>query len=85
MAEVVRVDRSGPKPSIAREKLLPAPDAHEPLRLEQEALAAAVRGAPSAGVTGEEGRRALAAALQVLDAMARHSDRVAVLRGITPT
>ncbi len=67
----------GPMPEIRRERIEPAEGPKpEPLRLEQEAFLACVRGeTPSPGVTGDEGRRALDAALRVLDAMADHARR----------
>jgi predicted dehydrogenase len=80
VAEIVRVERAGTKPQIVREKTEPPQDAHEPLRLEQEALIAARAGELSSGVTGDEGRRALGAALRVLDAMAAHAARVEASR-----
>lgn len=79
-AEIVTLDRSGERPQMKRDKVTPDPDApqQEPLRLEQEAFLAAVRGeAPSPGVSGEEGRRALDAALRVLAAMEAHARVVA--------
>lgn len=79
VAEVVGIDRRGERPQIRREKTMAA-DAPEPLRLEQEALLAARRGEPSAGVTGLEGRRALAAARRVLEALDAHAARVATAR-----
>ena len=74
-AEVVTLVPGDPRPEIRREKVAPEPNAvrPEPLRLEQEAFLACVRGdSPSPGVTGEEGRRALDAALRVLEAMEEH-------------
>ena len=84
-AEIVRVERGGERPEIVREKL-DAPAAEnrpEPLRIELEAFLAEVRAsrgetapaAPAAIASGLEGRRALSAALRVLEAMERQASR----------
>lgn len=81
VAEVVSLDRSGgARPEIRREKIVAPADAPEPLRLEQEELLAARAGRASQGTTGEEGRRALDAALRVLAALDAHAARVAAAR-----
>jgi hypothetical protein len=49
----------------------------EPLRLEIESFLAAVQGAPVI-VTGEDGRRALALAVDVTDKIREHAARVGV-------
>jgi predicted dehydrogenase len=83
-AEVVRLDRTAmPRPEMRRDKTGPDPATPdpEPLRLEQAAFLEAVRrrgGSP--GVSGEEGRRALDAALRVLAAMEAHRELVETLR-----
>ena len=50
-------------------------EAGEPLRLEIEAFLAAVRGREVPVVSGEDGRRALALALEIHEAMAAHARR----------
>jgi predicted dehydrogenase len=47
-------------------------DGGEPLRREQESFIAAVRGEASVPVTGDDGRRALAAALEIVERIGRH-------------
>lgn len=47
-------------------------DGVEPLRSELEAFLAAVRGEAPVPVTGEDGRRALAVALEIVESMERH-------------
>lgn len=82
-AEIVTVKHGGARPEIVREKLGPVEGEAkpEPLRLEQAAFLKAVRGeSPSPGVAGEEGRRALAAALRVLESMAEHARRAGLAR-----
>ena len=73
-AEIVTLAPGEPRPEIRREKIVPGEGPlPEPLRLEQEALLRCLRGESAVpGVTGEEGRRALDAALRVLDAMDEH-------------
>ncbi len=51
-------------------------DGQEPLRLELEAFARAVRREASVAVSAEEGRMALAIALEIVDRIKRHQDRV---------
>ena len=55
---------------IVERVVLEAPEA-DSLRLELQSFVAAVRGEERAGVTGEEGRAALALALQVIEAVNR--------------
>jgi predicted dehydrogenase len=76
-AEIVTLGPGAGRPEIRREKMAPPEGAvkPEPLRLEQAALLAALRGdSATPGVTGEEGRRALDAALRVLAAMEAHAE-----------
>jgi hypothetical protein len=80
VAEVVGIDRRGERPQIRREKIVASEGAAEPLRLEQEALVAARRGEASNGVSGTQGRRALAAARRVLEALDAHAARVDAAR-----
>jgi predicted dehydrogenase len=47
-------------------------DGREPLRVELEAFTAAVRGEAPVKVTGEDGRRALGTALEIVDRIERH-------------
>jgi predicted dehydrogenase len=51
---------------------------HEPLRRQHEAFVRSVRGEPGPGVTGREGRRALALARTILERIAEHN------RGLGP-
>jgi len=50
-------------------------EAGEPLRLEIEAFLGAVRARSVPAVSGEDGRRALALALEIHEAMAAHARR----------
>jgi predicted dehydrogenase len=63
----------GPAPGIALEK--PKVQAREPLRSEIESFLAAVRQRSTPAVTLEDGRRALAAALEINAAIAEHRRR----------
>jgi predicted dehydrogenase len=82
-AEMSFVVRGAGRPEIRVERIDPPEEpGPEPLRLEQEAFMRAVRGGSGEpGASGLEGRRALAAALAVLEAMRQHAVRVAALRG----
>lgn len=51
-------------------------DGQEPLRLELEAFVSAAAGAAPVAVSGEEGRAALAVALDIVDRIARHTKHV---------
>lgn len=75
-AAVVSVrPRPGGRPEF--ESRLLAVERSEPLRLELESFIAAVKGAP-VRVTGEEGRRALALAVDVTEKIREHAARVGV-------
>lgn len=54
----------------------PPVDQHEPLRAELSSFLRAVRERSAPEVSLEDGRRALAVALEIVDAMAEHSQRV---------
>jgi len=64
----------GPVPGIAINK--PKVEAKEPLRTEIEAFLASVRSCRPPGVSLEDGRAALALALQINEAMLKHHRRV---------
>jgi len=62
-----------PSPGLSLRKV--PVEAGEPLRLEIEAFLAAVRNRTEPVVSGEDGRRALALALEIHEAMAVHAKR----------
>lgn len=65
-------------PGLRVEK--PAVEAGEPLRLEAEAFLEAVRGRTAPRVSGEDGRAALALALEINAAIAAHAERAGIGR-----
>jgi predicted dehydrogenase len=82
-AETFLLDRAGASPGLRREVFAAEPGAprEEPLRHELTAFLGAVAGDVPAAVSGEDGRRALEAALRVLESMARHREELAARRG----
>ena len=70
-ATLIRVDRSGPSPRIAFQKLATAPQ--EPLRAELEAFVESVRTRRPPLVGGREGKKALALAVQVMNCIEEHA------------
>ena len=69
-AQIYRLETGGGAPRIATTRQ-GAPD-QEPLRLQIEAFASAVRARSEPVVSGEDGRRALALALAILERVAEH-------------
>jgi predicted dehydrogenase len=82
-AEVVSLGPGRGRPTIERRSLGPErpEDREEPLYHQMTSFLAAVRGEPSATVSGVEGRRALGGALAVLRAMETQRRRAEELRG----
>ena len=58
----------------------PKVEQQEPLRAELESFLKAVRGRSTPGVTLEDGRRALGAAIEIVDAIAEHSRRANLMQ-----
>jgi predicted dehydrogenase len=78
-ATLIRVDRNGPTPQIAFQKLTATPQ--EPLRAELEAFVESVRTRSRPLVGGREGKQALALAESVLNCIERHAAFVNVPLG----
>jgi len=75
-ATLIRVDREGPTPRIAFQKLTTTPQ--EPLRAELEAFVESVRTRSRPLVGGQEGKQALALAEDVMNCIEQHAARVSV-------
>jgi len=75
-ATLIRVDRNGPSPQIAFQKLTPTPQ--EPLRAELAAFVESVRTRNRPLVSGREGKLALALAEDVMKCIEQHAARVNV-------
>jgi predicted dehydrogenase len=78
-ATLIRVDRSGPSPRIAFQKLPTTPQ--EPLRAELEAFVESVRTRRAPLVGGREGKQALALAVRVMNCIEEHAALVNVPMG----
>jgi len=78
-ATLIRVDRDGPTPRIAFQKLTTAPQ--EPLRAELEAFVESVRTRSRPLVGGAEGKQALALAEAVMNCIEQHAALVNVPLG----
>jgi len=78
-ATLIRVDRDGPTPRIAFQKLTTAPQ--EPLRAELEAFVESVRTRSRPLVGGTEGKQALALAEAVMNCIEQHAALVNVPLG----
>ena len=78
-ATLIRVDRNGPTPRIAFQKLPTTPQ--DPLRAELEAFADSVRTRHPPLVGGREGKRALALAEAVMNRIEQHAALVNVPLG----
>lgn len=78
-ATLIRVDRAGPSPKIAFQKLPTFPQ--EPLRAELEAFVEAVRTRNPPLVGGREGKQALALAENVMNCIEQHAALVNVPLG----
>jgi predicted dehydrogenase len=70
-ATLIRVDRNGPTPQIAFQKLTSPPQ--EPLQAELEAFVESVRTRSRPLVSGREGKQALALAEAVMDCIEQHA------------
>jgi predicted dehydrogenase len=77
-------DHGAPSPNPDIKVAKPEVVAEEPLRAELRSFLNAVRTHSRPAVTLEEGRRALDVALDVVAAIAEHSDKVALDRLTTP-
>ena len=78
-ATLIRVNRDGPSPRIAFQKLTAAPQ--EPLRAELEAFLESVRTRSRPLVSGNEGKQALALAEEVMERIEQHAALVNVPLG----
>lgn len=78
-ATLIRVDRNGPDPQIAFQKLATTPQ--EPLRAELAAFAESVRTRAKPLIGGREGKQALALAEAVLNCIEQHAALVQVPLG----
>ena len=78
-ATLIRVDRAGPAPQIAFQKLTTTPQ--EPLRVELEAFVDSVRTRSRPLVGGREGKQALALAEDVMSRIQQHAASVNVPLG----
>ena len=78
-ATLIRVDRDGPTPQIAFQKLTTTPQ--EPLRAELEAFVESVRTRSRPLVSGREGKQALALAEDVMSRIEQHAALVNVPLG----
>jgi len=78
-ATLIRVDRDGPTPQIAFQKLTTTPQ--EPLRAELEAFVESVRTRSCPLVSGREGKQALALAEDVMSCIEQHAALVNVPLG----
>jgi predicted dehydrogenase len=78
-ATLIRVDRSGPTPQIAFQKLTATPQ--EPLRAELAAFIESVRTRNRPLVGGTEGKQALALAEKVMNCIEQHATLVNVPLG----
>jgi predicted dehydrogenase len=78
-ASLIRVDRNGPSPRIAFQKLTTTPQ--EPLRAELEAFVESVRTRCPPLVGGHEGKQALALAEKVMNCIEEHAALVNVQLG----
>jgi predicted dehydrogenase len=78
-ATLIRVDRNGPAPRFAFQKLTAPPQ--EPLRAELEAFVESVRTRRSPLVGGKEGKQALALAEEVMKRIEQHAALVNVPMG----
>jgi predicted dehydrogenase len=78
-ATLIRVDRNGPTPQMAFQKLTTTPQ--EPLRAELEAFVESVRTRSCPLVSGREGKNALALAEEVMNRIEQHAALVNVPLG----
>ncbi len=78
LAAAMAVNSGGhPSPGLSLSKVSVSPG--EPLRLEIESFLESVRSGTPPAVSGEEGRRALALALEITAAIAGHAERTGLL------